>query len=44
VLFGSDFPFRTEAEHVSNLRGCGFRPNDLAAIERGNAVRLIARA
>jgi predicted TIM-barrel fold metal-dependent hydrolase len=43
VLFGSDFPFRTETEHVKNLHGCGFSGKQLAAIERGNASRLIAR-
>jgi 6-methylsalicylate decarboxylase len=43
VLFGSDFPFRTEAEHVHNLRGCGFTAKQLGAIERGNAAGLIAR-
>jgi predicted TIM-barrel fold metal-dependent hydrolase len=42
MLFGTDFPFRTAAEHVANLAGCGFTPEEIAAIEGGNASRLLA--
>jgi predicted TIM-barrel fold metal-dependent hydrolase len=43
ILFGSDFPFRTCIEHVAGLAAYGFQPDDLLAIERENAVRLIPR-
>jgi predicted TIM-barrel fold metal-dependent hydrolase len=41
ILFGTDFPFRTAADHVKGLSGCGFGGDDLQAIYRGNAVRLM---
>ena len=43
ILFGTDYPFRTSAEHVQNLARCGFGKAALQAIERGNAVKLIPR-
>lgn len=43
VLFGSDFPYRTSAEHATALGAYGFEAADLAAIERGNALRLMPR-
>ena len=43
VLFGTDFPFRSAADHVSGLGECGFTPEELSAIEHGNAARLLPR-
>lgn len=45
LLFGTDFPFGTGAEeHVKNLQACGvFNAQELRAIERDNAVRLLPR-
>ena len=43
VLFGSDFPYRTAAEHATALGDHGFRPADLLAIERDNALRIMPR-
>ena len=41
ILFGTDFPFRTAADHVKGLGGCEFGEQDLALIYRGNALQLI---
>ena len=41
VLFGSDYPYRTGEDHVKGLAEYGFSADDLAAIGRGNAVRLM---
>jgi predicted TIM-barrel fold metal-dependent hydrolase len=46
VLFGSDYPFAPEATMaatVKGLAGLGLAPNILHAIERTNALRLLAR-
>jgi predicted TIM-barrel fold metal-dependent hydrolase len=43
VLFGTDFPYRTAAEHVKGLADYGFSAGDLAAIDRENALRLMPR-
>jgi 6-methylsalicylate decarboxylase len=40
VLFGTDFPFRDGAEEVDGLSAF-FRPEDLRAIERDNALKLL---
>ena len=40
VLYGTDFPFRGCAENAAGLAGHGFKPDDLRAIERDNALRL----
>jgi predicted TIM-barrel fold metal-dependent hydrolase len=42
VLFGSDYPYRTAADHVTGLHGCGFDAGELRAIECDNARRLLA--
>ena len=42
IVFGTDFPFRTTAEHVKGLRDSGvFNAQELHAIERDNALRLL---
>ena len=41
VLFGTDFPFRDGAEEIGGLSAFPFRPEDLRAIERDNALKLI---
>jgi predicted TIM-barrel fold metal-dependent hydrolase len=41
ILFGTDFPFRTAADHVKGLTECGFAPAELTAIHRENTVRLM---
>ena len=41
LMFGTDFPYRTAAEHVEGLAGCGFSASDLHAIDCGNAHRLM---
>ena len=40
ILFGTDYPYRTSQEHVRGLAGI-FGPDDLAKIERENAMRLL---
>jgi predicted TIM-barrel fold metal-dependent hydrolase len=43
IVFGTDFPFRTAAEHVKGLKECGvFKPKDLQAIDQ-NALRLLPK-
>ncbi len=41
IVFGTDYPYRTCEEHVRNLAAMELRPEDLAAIESGNARRLM---
>lgn len=41
ILFGTDFPFRTAADHVKGLGECSFKGDELQAIYRENAVRLM---
>ena len=41
ILFGTDFPFRSGAEGVGGLAAHGFKPAELRAIERDNALRLL---
>jgi predicted TIM-barrel fold metal-dependent hydrolase len=43
VVFGTDFPYRTAADHVKGLGDYGFSASDLRAIERDNAARLLTR-
>jgi predicted TIM-barrel fold metal-dependent hydrolase len=40
ILFGTDFPYRTGAEHVAGLTD-RFNAEDLAAIDRTNALRIL---
>ncbi len=41
VLYGTDFPFRGCVENVAGLKAYGFSANDMHAIERDNALRLL---
>ena len=43
VLFGSDFPYVSVTENVSDLGKIELTPGDRKAIESDNAMRLIAR-
>ena len=44
IVFGTDFPYRTGIDHVKGLREAGvFTAEQVAAIERGNALKLIPR-
>lgn len=43
VMFGTDFPYRPGAEAVAGLTAYGFTASELAAIDRGNALRLMPR-
>lgn len=40
IVFGTDYPYRTGAEHVAGLTA-RFDAEDLAAIDRGNALRIL---
>jgi predicted TIM-barrel fold metal-dependent hydrolase len=42
ILFGTDYPFRTAAEHVTELRQShNFTAKELQAVERDNALALL---
>ena len=44
ILFGTDFPWLTAAHHVRGMRESGvFTPQELRAIDRDNAVRLLPK-
>jgi predicted TIM-barrel fold metal-dependent hydrolase len=43
VLFGTDFPYVSVTENVSDLGKVGLAADDLKAVESDNAIRLIAR-
>jgi predicted TIM-barrel fold metal-dependent hydrolase len=43
ILFGTDFPYRTATETAQGIIDFGFSEGDLAAIDRGNATRLMPR-
>jgi 6-methylsalicylate decarboxylase len=43
IVFGTDFPYRTGPEHVTNLAGCTFSPAELKRVERDNALGLLPR-
>jgi predicted TIM-barrel fold metal-dependent hydrolase len=40
IVYGTDYPYRTGDEHTKALAGI-FGPEDLAKIERENALRLL---
>lgn len=42
IVFGTDYPFRTPAEHVKGLKECGvFNARELEQIHRENALSLL---
>lgn len=43
LVYGTDFPYRNNEEHIKGLRQCGFSESDLRAIECENAQRLLPR-
>ncbi|MDX1482875.1 MAG: amidohydrolase family protein [Alphaproteobacteria bacterium] len=43
ILFGSDFPYGRIKGNLEGLHGCGLSDDELAAVERGNALRLVPR-
>jgi predicted TIM-barrel fold metal-dependent hydrolase len=43
IMFGTDYPYVTGKQNLSELLKDGLSPADLAAVERGNAMRLIPR-
>jgi predicted TIM-barrel fold metal-dependent hydrolase len=44
IVFGTDYPFRTAADHVKGLKECGvFDAKELLAIDNENAARLLRR-
>jgi predicted TIM-barrel fold metal-dependent hydrolase len=43
MLFGTDFPYRDGAEAIAGLAAHGFSNSELAAIDRGNAEKLLVR-
>lgn len=44
IVFGTDYPFRTSAEHVKALKECGvFTATEIRSIERENPLRLVPR-
>jgi predicted TIM-barrel fold metal-dependent hydrolase len=42
IVFGTDYPYRTGAEHVSGLKQ-RFSPPDLARIDSGNVLRILRK-
>jgi predicted TIM-barrel fold metal-dependent hydrolase len=42
IVFGTDFPYRSSAEHVAGLTA-RFNAEDLASIDRDNALRILPR-
>ena len=43
LLYGTDYPFRGGAEVNAGIADWGFKPDELHAIERESAVRLMPR-
>ena len=43
ILFGSDYPFVDPATVVKGLSVCGFTADELRAIDRDNAVKLLPK-
>jgi predicted TIM-barrel fold metal-dependent hydrolase len=41
IVFGADFPYSTIVDHVEALRKCGLSADEVKAIDRGNALRLL---
>ena len=43
IVFGTDFPFRTAADHEQGLINFGFNESELRAINRENALQFLPR-
>ena len=43
IVFGTDFPYRTGAEHVAGLKKHRFSEKDLARIDSGNILRVLRK-
>jgi 6-methylsalicylate decarboxylase len=43
IVFGTDFPFRTAADHEQGLINFGFNESELSAINRDNALQFLPR-
>jgi len=43
ILYGSDLPYLSEEQNLEGIRAFGFSKKALAAVERGNAMRLMPR-
>jgi len=43
ILFGTDYPFWSAESAVKGIAGLGLAPDEVAAIERGNALRILPR-
>ncbi len=43
VLFGTDYPYATAAQHVEGLAQCGFGADEMRAIYYENAARILPR-
>jgi 6-methylsalicylate decarboxylase len=43
IVFGTDFPFRTAADHAKALADFGFAPDELRAIDRENALKFLPK-
>lgn len=43
IVFGSDFPFGNPAVVAKGLSGCGFTADELRAIDRDNALKLLPK-
>jgi predicted TIM-barrel fold metal-dependent hydrolase len=43
IVFGTDFPFRTAADHADALIRFGFTAEELHAINRENALKLLPK-
>ncbi|HVA13160.1 MAG TPA: amidohydrolase family protein [Stellaceae bacterium] len=43
IVFGTDYPYRTSIEHVEGVAGTGFTKDEIAGIDRRNALRLLPR-
>lgn len=43
IVFGTDFPYSTMADHVQGLQKCGFTSAELRGIDRENIVRVMPK-
>lgn len=43
IVFGTDYPYSTMADHVQGLQKIGFTPQELRGIDRDNIVRIMSK-